>query len=203
MRTGSPSIARCLGALAVVASAAYWISDVWEAAAGHFTDGQLWLTLVAEACVPVFVLGLSRYRRWGIAGTVAAIGYAVAYLYFTGTVIYALLEHPHDFATLADDLDPWMTVAGGVMVVCGTGLGVVVTWTRAYPAWTGWALGLGVVLVAATTAAPTLVALAATGVRDLAWAGMGWALAFSGSRSPRSPRSHSDRPASRPSEVAC
>lgn len=199
MKTGSPSIARCMGVLAVVASAAYWISDVWEAAAGQFTEGQLWLTLVAEACVPVFVLGLSRYRRWDTAGTVAAIGYAAAYVYFTGTVIFALLEHTRDFAELSDDLDPWMTVAGGVMVVCGIGLGVVVTWTRAYPTWTGWALGLGVVLVAATTAAPSLVALAATGVRDLAWAGMGWALASSGSRPPRS---HSRRPAARASEVA-
>jgi hypothetical protein len=81
-----------------------------------------------------------------------------------------------DFTALAGDLEPWMTLAGVVMVVSGVGLGVAVVRSAAYPRWTGWCLGVGVVLVAITTTAPVGLSLVAAGVRDLAWMGMGWAL---------------------------
>lgn len=174
---------RAVGALAVVASIAYWVSDAWETATGGFTDAQLLLTLVAEAAVPVFVVALiwirrDRWGRWWRPSAVAAAGYGLAYLYFTGTVVHAMRTDTVDFAALADDLEPWMTLAGAVMVVSGVVLGLAVARSATYPRWTGCCLVIGVVLVAITTSAPAALSLVAVGLRDLAWIGMGSALAM-------------------------
>jgi hypothetical protein len=172
---------KLIGVLVVASSVAYWASDAWETAAGGFTGAQLWLTLIAEATVPLFVLSLvwarsHRWGRWWGVGASAAVGYALAYLYFTGTVVHAMRTEAEDFTALAEDLEPWMTLAGVVMVVSGVVLGVAVVRSSAYPRWTGWCLVIGVVLVAVTTTAPAGLGLAAVGLRDLAWMGMGWAL---------------------------
>lgn len=50
--------AKAIGLAAVVFSALYFVSDLIEAQQGGFSDFQLWLTLVAEAAVPVFIVGL-------------------------------------------------------------------------------------------------------------------------------------------------
>jgi hypothetical protein len=60
--------ARLVGLTALAFSALCLLSDVIGAIQGGFSDGQLSLTLVAEAAVPVFVLGLYmvhiRAARW-------------------------------------------------------------------------------------------------------------------------------------------
>lgn len=54
------------------------LSDVLEAIQGGFSTGQLWLTLVAEAAIPVFVIGLYATQRpqIGRVGRVSAVAYA-------------------------------------------------------------------------------------------------------------------------------
>jgi hypothetical protein len=61
--------------LAVAASAMYFASDAIEAAQGGFSTLQLWLTLVAEAAIPVFVIGLVLVLgpRLGPVGRIAAV----------------------------------------------------------------------------------------------------------------------------------
>jgi hypothetical protein len=46
-----------VGLLALASSALYFVSDGIEVVQGRFSTGQLWLTLVAEATVPIFVIG--------------------------------------------------------------------------------------------------------------------------------------------------
>lgn len=57
-----------VGATALLFSLAYFVSDAIEAAQGGFSTGQLALTLVAEAAIPFFVIGLYRSSCRGSAG---------------------------------------------------------------------------------------------------------------------------------------
>jgi hypothetical protein len=132
----------------------------------------------AEAAIPVFVIEFYLVQRpkIGRLGRLSANGYAYSFIFFTGTVVYALIERPRNYNALADDLSPWMTVHGALMVFAGVGFGYAVVAARILPRWTGGALGSGVVLVAAAQGAPEGVQLLAAGIRDLAFAGMGMAL---------------------------
>lgn len=170
--------ARAVGYVACISSVLYWTSDVIEGAQGGFSDGQLWLTLVAEAAIPLFVIGLYLVQRpqIGRLGQVGAFAYAYCYAFFTFTVVYALAKHTDDFDQLSDQLGAAMPIHGAIMVIAGLCFGAGVIRAQVLPIWTGVALIAGVVLVAATQAAPELVQVVATGVRDLAFFGMGLAL---------------------------
>jgi hypothetical protein len=178
---------RQIGAAALAFSVLYFLSDVIEALqGGEFSDPQLWLTLVAEAAIPFFVLGLYLVQREAVGrlGQLSAWGYAIAYVFFTYTVVYALVEGVPDYDSLSDDLGLPMTLAGALMLVSGLGFGWAVARAKVLPAWTGIALGAGVILVVASQGAPEGLQLVAAGVRDLAFAGMGAALLASSQPSP-------------------
>ena len=89
-----------IGAAAVGFSILYLISDLVELAQGGFSTAQLFLTYVAEAAIPLFVLGLYALQRPAIGrlGLLGAIGYAYAYVFFTSTVVYALLQDTPDWS---------------------------------------------------------------------------------------------------------
>jgi hypothetical protein len=167
-----------VGALAVSFSLLYFLSDLIEAAQGGFSDGQLWLTFVAEAAIPAIVIGLylAQRPRIGRLGLVSALGYAYAYLFFSYTVVFALAEGTPDFSALGDELGFAMTLHGAIMVFAGIGFGWATIRAEVLPRWTGAALALGVVLVAATQGMPEGPQLVAVAVRDLGFAGMGAAL---------------------------
>jgi uncharacterized protein YndB with AHSA1/START domain len=167
-----------VGVAAVAFSLLYFLSDVIELAHDGFSTGQLLLTLVAEATIPLFVIGLyvvqrPRIGRLGFAG---AVGYAYTFVFFTGTVVFALVKGTPDWDALVHQMSPWVTVHGAAMVVAGLAFGLAVVRARVLPHWTGWALMAGVVLVAASSGLPGIVQTASAGVRDLAFAGMGTAL---------------------------
>lgn len=167
-----------LGGFMVLASVLYVVSDVIEVIQGGFSDGQLWLTLLAEAAIPIFVMGLAVWQRphLGRLGVLAAAGYVYSYVVFTGTVVYALVNGTKNYESLTDQLGLVMTVHGGLMVVAGLGLGYAVLRARTLPAWTALALMAGVVLVAVTQTMPESTQLAAAGVRALGFIGMGAAM---------------------------
>jgi hypothetical protein len=183
---------RTIGLAALSFSALYFLSDAIEAAQGGFSTAQLLLTLVAEAAIPFVVVGLYRVQRprIGRLGLLSALAYAYAFVFFTGTVVYALVNGTGDYSALSDDLGALMTVHGAVMVLAGIGFGAAVIRARLLPAWTGVALGAGVVAVAATQSAPEGAQLAAAAIRDLAFAGMGLAL-LAGPGRARQPRAKS------------
>lgn len=167
-----------LGLAAAVFSLLYWLSDLIESSQGGFSTGQLWLTLVAEVAIPPIVLGLwwVQRDRLGRLGSVSAWAYAYAYSFFTFTVVYALINGTPDYDALSDDLGLLMTVHGAVMLLAGVGFGIAVARAQVLPAWTGYTLAAGVVLVVATQGAPEGVQLVAAGVRDLGVGAMGLAL---------------------------
>jgi hypothetical protein len=167
-----------LGLFTVTASLLYFVSDLIEAVQDGFSVGQLWLTLLAEAAIPIFVIGLAMAQRprLGRVGQLAAAGYAYSYVVFTATVVYAMVNGTKDYATLTDELGLVMTTHGALMVAAGLGFGYAVLRARTLPAWTAVALMAGVVLVALTQTMPEEVQLMAAGVRDLGFVGIGAAL---------------------------
>jgi hypothetical protein len=183
-----------VGLVAIVASVLYFVSDVVEARQHGFSEGQLWLTLVAEAAVPIFVVGLVVVQRPRLSrlGVLSALAYAYSFVVFTGTVAYALLHGTKDYETLVHDLGAVMLIHGAVMVVAGVAFGDAVRRAHVLPGWTGVALMAGVVFVALAQRLPDNALLVGAGVRDLGFAGMGFALlarrgATSAPRTPRSP----------------
>jgi hypothetical protein len=184
-RLSNPTLAGLVGLMALTCSALYFLSDVIEAIQGGFSEGQLWLTCVAEAAIPVFVMGLYVAQRpqIGRLGRLAAVAYANTYVFFTGTVVYALIHGTSDYLALSHDLRPWMTVYGAVMVLAGLGFAVAVIRAGILPRWTAIALSAGVVLVALTQTLPEGAQVVAAGIRDLGFGGMGAALVVR--RSPR------------------
>jgi hypothetical protein len=177
-RPSAPTAVRLAGLAALVFSALYFLSDVLEAIQGGFTAGQLWLTLVAEAAIPGVVIGLYATQRphIGRLGRVSAAAYAYSYVFFTGTVVYALIDHTSDYGTLSQDLGLSMTVHGAIMVLAGLGFGFAVIRAGVLPRWTAIALMSGVVLVALSQNLPDAAQTLAAAIRALGFAGMGAAL---------------------------
>jgi hypothetical protein len=156
----------------------YLVSDLVETAQGDFSTFRLVLTFVGESGFPLFVIGLAavmhrRLPRWALLGAVA---YAYSFVFFTSTVVWALVAHTPSWEVLGDDFGWWMTAHGAVMVVGRIAFGVGVARSEALPAWTGRALALGAVLVAAASGMGNLERTIAAAVPDAAFIGMGLAL---------------------------
>ena len=75
----------------MVFSVVYLISDLIEVTQGDFSTFRLSLTYVAEAAIPLFVLGLYAVQRprIGRLGLFGATLFAYSYVFFTGTVLNA------------------------------------------------------------------------------------------------------------------
>jgi hypothetical protein len=179
--------AKVVGLSALAFSVLYLLSDVVEAVQGGFSEAQLWMTLAAEAAIPVFVIGLYLVQRpqmrW--LGRVGALAYAYAFVFFTGTVVYALVDGVSDYDTLSKDLAPWMTIHGALMVLAGSCFAYAVLTARVLPRWTGIALLAGVIMVAGSQGLSEPLQVLAAAVRDLGFAGMGAALMGHGAKSGR------------------
>jgi hypothetical protein len=175
-------LAKLVGFSALTFSVFYFASDVIEASQGGFSDPQLWLTLIAEAAIPFFVIGLYLVQRpWiGRLGAVCALAYAYSFVFFTGTVVYALLNGTSDFSALSEELGGAMTVHGAIMLFAGLGFGYAVLHAGVLPRWSGIALMVGVVLVVVTQGMAEGPQLLAAGIRDLGFAGMGASLLGAG-----------------------
>jgi hypothetical protein len=174
----SQSLALLVGFVALAFSALYFVSDLIELVQGGFSTAQLSLTYAAEASIPLFVLGLYALQRprIGRLGLVAALAYAYTFVFFTSTVVWALIDNTSDWNALTSKFGAWVTVHSAVMVIAGIAFGVAVVRARVLPRWTGAALILGMILMTVATALPDVAQTAAAGVRDLAFAGMGLAL---------------------------
>ena len=167
-----------VGAATVGFTALYVISDVLEVAQGGFTTMRLLLTYAGEATIPLFVIGLyalqrPRIGRLGAAGTLA---YAYSFVFFTGTVLYALVVGSPDYRAVAAAFGIWMTVHGVIMVLGGIAFGAAVIRARVLPRWTGICLIAGVTLVVAASGLPTFARAIAETVQGAAFIGMGLAL---------------------------
>jgi hypothetical protein len=207
---GAPSEALSLivGLAAVLFSGLYLVSDLVELTQGGFSTVQLALTLAAEAAIPLFVLGLYAVQRpqigaLGLGGTVA---YAYTFVFFTGTVWYALANGTSNWDALVEEMGLWMTIHGVLMVIAGLAFGLAVVRAGVLPRWTGLTLMAGVVLIAVSSGLPDAAQTASAGVRDLAFAGMGASLLVARRRrvlrrSRNRDRAEADAPSTRSTEV--
>jgi hypothetical protein len=162
---------------AIVFSTVYLVSDVVEVVQGGFSTARLVLTYAAEAAIPLFVLGLYILQRprIGRLGLFGAVSYAYSYVFFTGTVLYALVAHTPDYSALAKIFGSSMIVHGLVMLMGGLAFGAAVVRAGVLPRWTGVGLMAGVVAVVAASGSPTWVRAAAEALPAAAFTGMGWA----------------------------
>ena len=171
-------VAVVVGGAAIAFSVLYLLSDVIELAQGGFSTPQLALTYAAEAAIPLFVLGLFAVQRprIGALGFLGAVTYAYTFVFFTSTVVYALVNHTRDWNALTTQLGAWVTVHSVLMVLAGIMFGAAVIRARVLPRWTGITLIVGMVLMAVTADLPNVIAAMSASVRDLAFVGMGAAL---------------------------
>jgi hypothetical protein len=84
------------------------------------------------------VIGLYLVQRphIGRLGQLSSAAYAYSYVFFTGTVVYALADGTSDYNALSHDLQPWMTIHGTIMVLAGLGFGFAVIRAKVLPPWT-------------------------------------------------------------------
>jgi hypothetical protein len=171
-------LAFVVGCAVVVFTTVYLISDVIEAAQGNFTTVRLSLTYVGEAAIPFFTFGLYAVQRRGIGrlGLFGATAFAYSYVFFTGTVLYALVAKTPNYHELTRVFGAWMTVHGLIMVIGGLAFGLAVVRARELPRWTGACLMVGVVLVATASGLPTLMRTLAETIPATAFMGMGFSL---------------------------
>jgi hypothetical protein len=167
-----------LGAATIGFTAVYFISDVLEVVQGDFSTFRLSLTYVGEAAIPLFVIGLYVVQRprIGRLGFFGALAFAYSYVFFTSTVVYALIAGTPNYAALVKVFGAWMTVHGLIMLAGGLAFGAAVIRTRVLPRWTGIVLMIGVVLVAAASGLPNIARTVAAAASDTAFVGMGVAL---------------------------
>jgi hypothetical protein len=167
-----------VGLAAIAFTAVYFISDLIEVAQGGFSTFRLVLTYVGEAAIPLFVIGLYAVQRprIGRLGFLGAIAYAYSYVFFTSTVVYALISGTPDYKALVKVFGAWMTVHGVILLVGGLAFGLAVVRAGVLPRWTGVCLMAGVVLVAAASGLPGIARTLAAAVPAIAFMGMGIAL---------------------------
>jgi hypothetical protein len=124
------------------------------------------------------VLGLYAVQRphIGRLGFSGALAYAYSYVFFTSTVVYALIAGTRNYKALTSIFGAWMTVHGVVLVLGGLAFGLAVVWARVLPRWTGVCLMVGVVLVAAASGLSNVPRTIAAAVPDAAFIGMGVAV---------------------------
>jgi len=159
-------------------SVIYLVSDLMELAQGGFSTPQLALTYIAEAAIPLFVVGLYAVQRprIGALGLIGALAYAYTFVFFTSTVVYALVDHTEDWDALTLQFGAWIAVHSALMVAAGLVFGAAVIRAKVLPPWTGALLMLAMLLMISATALPALAQTAAAATRDIAFAGMGASL---------------------------
>jgi hypothetical protein len=173
-----------IGIAALAFSALYLLSDVIELAQGGFSTAQLALTYISEAAIPLFVIGIYAAQRPSIGrlGLLGAVGYAYTFVFFTSTVVFALVQHTSDWGALKNQMGGWIAVHSALMVVTGLVFGYAVVRAGVLPRWTGALLMLGMLSMVVATALPDVVQTGAAAIRDIAFAGMGAALVGVGRR---------------------
>src|SRR5512133_626318 len=173
-----------IGVAAVMFSALYLLSDLIELAQGGFSTAQLALTYISEAAIPLFLIGIYAAQRPSIGrlGLLGAVGYSYTFVFFTSTVVFALVQHTSDWSALKNQMGGWIAVHSVLMVVTGLLFGYAVVRAGVLPRWTGALLMLGMLSMVVATALPEVAQTGAAAIRDSAFAGMGAALLGVGHR---------------------
>lgn len=173
--SSASDLRRLVGWAAVLFPSVYFASDLLEVVQGDFTTLRLSLTYVGESALPLVLLGLYAVQRpqIGRLGLAGAVAFAYAYVFFTSTVVYALVDGTRDYDEVTRVFGWAMTLHGAVLVAGGLCFGLGVVRAGVLPSWTGRCLVVGVVLVAAASGSSNTVRTIAAAFPDAALIGMG------------------------------
>jgi hypothetical protein len=165
------------GAAAIVFPILYVVSDALELVAGGLYPAQLVVTYVAEAAVPLFMLGLDAQQqpRGGLLSLLGAAAYGFAFVGFSATVLYPLVTGTMDADHVFAAFGAIYTLHALLALVGGTAFGVAVVRAGVFPRWTGLALIAGLLLTAVLSVSglPEPVQTIGTALRSAAFVGMG------------------------------
>jgi hypothetical protein len=103
-------------------------------------------------------------------------------VFFTSTVVFALVQHTSDWSALENQMGGWIAVHSVLMIVTGLIFGYAVVRAGVLPRWTGALLILGMLSMGVASALPAVMQTGAAALRDIAFAGMGAALLGVGRR---------------------
>lgn len=171
---GNSDLVTLVAVAAVVFPIVYFVADLVEVAQGNFSTARLALAFIGESAIPLFVVGLYAVQRPHIGRLgYGAFAYAYSFVFFTGTVVYALAAGSRNWKAVTDVFGGWFTVFGVIMVLGGIAFGLAVVKTARLPRWTGLCLIVGVVLVAAAAGMSNAVRTVAAAAPDAAFIGMG------------------------------
>lgn len=164
-----------LGLAVVGVFTLYLLSDLLEVLGGGFSTGQLLLTFAVEAAIPFVVVGLCMAQKppIGTLGQAGALAFGYSYVFFAFTALYALVAQMPNFHVLSEQFGLLFIANGALMVTGGLAFAIASLRAEVFPPWTARALMGGVVLVAATQAAPDVVRLVPALLRDIGFVGMG------------------------------
>lgn len=167
-----------IGIAAIAGSALYVLSDAMELAnGGDLFTAQLWVTYLAEASIPFFIVGLAAAQqpRGGWMSLAGAVLYGLAFVGFSATVLYPLVTGERDPDQVFEDFGAIYDAHAALAAVGGTLFGISVLRAAVFPRWTGIALlaGLALTAVLVGAGAPEGVQTSGTALRGLAFAGMG------------------------------
>ncbi|MBI2204746.1 MAG: hypothetical protein HYU41_12925 [Candidatus Rokubacteria bacterium] len=171
-----PPLRAAVGITAILSCALYLAADAWEIASGQFLLVQLWLTYAAFVAVPFFMLGLHALQgsRGGVASLTGAVAYGVAFVFYAGTALYAVVSGTEDYATLVRELGLAYPLHGVLTIGGAVLFGWSVARAGVFPRWTGIVLAVGgaLALLLFAAGAPPIAQVAGNTLRNVAFIGM-------------------------------
>jgi hypothetical protein len=156
---------------AIIAPGLHIVSDVLEWAGGGFSPLQLLINYLGFLPMPFLMIGLYAVQRprIGWIGLLGSVLYAVAFIYFTHTTLYAIKESIPDYEALWSRLGIVYTFHGGLMVVGGLLFGF--TALQAKVLWRGavvlFLIGIALNLVLGLLPLPEIVQIVGSTVRNI------------------------------------
>jgi hypothetical protein len=176
-RPKGPSRRVLAGLAAIVFPTLYVASDVMELLAGTLYTAQLWVTYLGEAGVPFFMLGLDAYQqpRAGLLGLCGAVAYGASFVGFSATVLYPLVTGVRDADQVFAAFGAIYTAHAVLALVGGIMFGVAVLRARVYPAWSGIAVIVGLLLslLLIQLELPEAIQTSGTALRSVGFVAMG------------------------------
>ena len=166
-----------IGLTTLVSSIMYIISDSIELLESGFSATQLYLTYAAFVLIPFFVLGLYALQmpQSGWLGLIGALAYGLAFIFYSGTAVYALTAKTANYEILVIELGFLYTFHGALLVIGATLFGMEIIRAKVLPFWTGITLIIGAILgvVINLMGLSDIFQVISSAIRSVAFIGMG------------------------------
>jgi hypothetical protein len=165
---------------AIIAPGLHLVSDMLEWAGGGFSRFQLLINYLGFLPMPFLMMGLYALQRprVGWIGLLGSVLYAVAFIYFAHTTLYAIEESIPDYEALWSRLGRVYTFHGGLMVVGGVLFALAAL--RAKVLWRGavglFLIGIVLNLFLGLLPLPEIVQILGSTIRNLGLMGIGLGL---------------------------